>query len=112
MESNIDTPAGKFGSFGAPKQPVISENECYAALRLIEHMCDNIVKRGEVPKSILEFVDQTAKTIDGLNKFPTGKEGQVVSVAIRTGFLPTFHGGSTKESAGVALLELIEAAGA
>ncbi len=96
MESNIDTTAGKFGPFGKPKESVISENECYAAFALIEVMCRNIVERGDVPESILEFADQTSKTIHGLNKFATGKEGDAVSAAIRTGFLPTFHGGVQK----------------
>jgi hypothetical protein len=92
----------------APQAPVMSNNESNAALLLARHLLDNVVERGDVPKKVFELAFRLSQDDDLRElKHPTGKDADALYAAIETGFLPTFHGGSSKEEAAGALRRLI-----
>jgi hypothetical protein len=73
-------------------------------------IANNILERGEdVSEQDLNFVRQVWDYINKRAEWPTGKDAEIVSAAVVSGMLPTFHGGSSEEEAGAALLELIRA---
>jgi hypothetical protein len=86
----------------SPNEPVISANECNAALRLMSHMARNIIERGEVSEELVQLLDGFSSEVQNLSSPPTGKEGDVVGAAMW--FLPTFpRDGATREIVGARL---------
>jgi len=109
-----------------PEEPVIPRNECYAALRLIDQLCDNIRESGDVEENVIELVwrfqkslqdleekvpeEKDSESLVDLQKVPRDKDDMAVSAILATGLLPTCHNRwSSREAAGAALLRLIEA---
>ncbi len=94
-----------------PHEPVIPRSECNAALKLAEHLYENIVSRGDAPEEIVAWavrVAQDSATLRSeLNLHPTDEDLEALGNAIVTALLPTFHHGSSQEEAGAALLSLI-----
>jgi hypothetical protein len=72
-------------------------------------MCDNILARGDVSEEDADFAQKVRGYINKRAEWPTGKDREIVSAAVVSGMLPTFHGGSSEEEAGAALLRLIRA---
>jgi len=94
----------------SPLEPVISASECYAALRLMGIMCDNIVASGDVSEEIVQFADELRQRIDGMKVVPNDKDKYALGALIRTGFVPGFPR-SPERTAGAGLLNLITARG-
>ena len=102
-----------------PQEPVIPRNECYAALRLINQLCENIWESGDVEENVVELTRQVQDRINDLmevpearrsQRVPQDKEDMAVSAILATGLLPTCRNRWTsRERAGAALLRLIEA---
>jgi hypothetical protein len=99
-----------------PEEPVIPRSECYAALRLIGQLCENICESGDVEENVVELVGrfqdslQDSESLVDLQKVPEDKEDMAVSAILATGLMPTCHNRwSSRENAGAALLRLIEA---
>jgi hypothetical protein len=108
-----------------PEEPVIPRSECYAALRLIGQLCENICESGDVEENVVELVGRfqdslqdlqkvpeakDSESLVDLQKVPEDKEDMAVSAILATGLMPTCHNRwSSRENAGAALLRLIEA---
>jgi hypothetical protein len=93
-----------------PEEPVIPRSECYAALRLVNQPCENIWESGDVEENVIELVRRFQDSFQDLEKVPRDKDGMAVSAILATGLLPICHNRwSSRETAGAALLRLIEA---
>ncbi len=90
-----------------PNEPVVSANECSAALTLMSHMAQNIVERGDVSEELVKLLDGFYERVRELSGPAIGKERDVVFAAMW--FLPTFpRDGATRGIVGDSLLRLVE----
>jgi hypothetical protein len=108
-----------------PEEPVIPRTECYAALRLMSQLCENIWESGDVEENVVELVRRfqdsfqdlqkapeakDSESLVDLQKVPENKDDMAVRAILATGLLPTCHNRwNSREGAGAALLRLIEA---
>jgi hypothetical protein len=93
-----------------PEEPVIPRKECYAALMLILHLCENICESGDVDEDVLKFVMQVRSKLQPLDyrKFVDHKDWDANRYLVSTGFLPACRT-TSRTLAGRALLHLMEA---
>src|ERR1700724_3432009 len=104
-----------------PQEPIIPRKECYAALRLVNQLCENIWESGDVEENVIELVwrfqksfqdleekvpeEKDNESLVDLQKVPEDKEHMAVRALLTTGLLPTCHNRwSSRENAGAALL--------
>jgi hypothetical protein len=77
-----------------PSEPVISNSECRAGLRLVEEILDRIVERGKMPEQVVARAQEFSgylSDLDNPRKKLKAKDAALLRSAILANTLPTLR---------------------